>query len=230
LRTEQLLLIQAAHAILNTKSMSHQRLIIVGGVAGGASAAARARRLCEDCEIIMFERGPHVSFANCGLLTLAVLGCVGLASLGLWWLADHRRGIAWAVSVVRRRFPNVSHLSPSALDAWLRDAHRPAPQTVDARSEEEVAVSHLASSRRIDPESTAATALSILDPERPIVLYCSAGHRAATLARRLHNAGRVTCGTSKAASLPGRMLACRSNGPVKTRNACILIPGSSLGC
>lgn len=47
--------------------MSKQRLLIIGGVAGGASAAARARRLCEDCEIIMFERGPHVSFANCGL-------------------------------------------------------------------------------------------------------------------------------------------------------------------
>ncbi|MBI4325973.1 MAG: FAD-dependent oxidoreductase [Chloroflexi bacterium] len=47
--------------------MSAQRLVIVGGVAGGASAAARARRLCEDCEIILFERGPHVSFANCGL-------------------------------------------------------------------------------------------------------------------------------------------------------------------
>jgi NADPH-dependent 2,4-dienoyl-CoA reductase/sulfur reductase-like enzyme/rhodanese-related sulfurtransferase len=47
--------------------MSKKRLIIVGGVAGGASAAARARRLCEDCDIIIFERGPHVSFANCGL-------------------------------------------------------------------------------------------------------------------------------------------------------------------
>ena len=41
--------------------------MVVGGVAGGASAAARARRLCEQCEIIVFERGPHVSFANCGL-------------------------------------------------------------------------------------------------------------------------------------------------------------------
>ena len=49
------------------KSLNNKRLIIVGGVAGGASAAARARRLCEDCEIIVFERGPHVSFANCGL-------------------------------------------------------------------------------------------------------------------------------------------------------------------
>lgn len=47
--------------------MIPQRLVIVGGVAGGASAAARARRLCESCEITILERGPHVSFANCGL-------------------------------------------------------------------------------------------------------------------------------------------------------------------
>lgn len=43
------------------------KILIVGGVAGGASAAARARRLSEDAEIIMFERGEFVSFANCGL-------------------------------------------------------------------------------------------------------------------------------------------------------------------
>ena len=43
------------------------KLLIVGGVAAGASAAARARRLSEDAEIIVFERGPDVSFANCGL-------------------------------------------------------------------------------------------------------------------------------------------------------------------
>jgi len=43
------------------------KLLIVGGVAGGASAAARSRRLSEDAEIIVFERGPDVSFANCGL-------------------------------------------------------------------------------------------------------------------------------------------------------------------
>ena len=44
-----------------------KRVIIVGGVAGGASAAARLRRLKEDFEIIMLDRGPYVSFANCGL-------------------------------------------------------------------------------------------------------------------------------------------------------------------
>ncbi len=43
------------------------RILIVGGVAGGASCASRARRLSEEAEIIIFERGPYVSFANCGL-------------------------------------------------------------------------------------------------------------------------------------------------------------------
>lgn len=44
-----------------------KRILIVGGVAGGASAAARIRRLDEDTEIIIFEKGPHVSFSNCSL-------------------------------------------------------------------------------------------------------------------------------------------------------------------
>lgn len=43
------------------------KLLIVGGVAGGASAATRFRRLSEDSHIVLFERGPDVSFANCGL-------------------------------------------------------------------------------------------------------------------------------------------------------------------
>src|SRR5215472_1368975 len=44
-----------------------RRIIVVGGVAGGASAAARARRADESAEIQIFERGPYISFANCGL-------------------------------------------------------------------------------------------------------------------------------------------------------------------
>lgn len=47
--------------------MASKRILIIGGVAGGASAAARARRLDEQAEIILFERGPDISFANCGL-------------------------------------------------------------------------------------------------------------------------------------------------------------------
>ena len=43
------------------------RYIIIGGVAGGATAAARIRRLTEKAEIILIEKGAHISYANCGL-------------------------------------------------------------------------------------------------------------------------------------------------------------------
>ncbi len=44
-----------------------RKMLVVGGVAGGASAAARLRRLSEEDQVIMFEKGPHVSFSNCCL-------------------------------------------------------------------------------------------------------------------------------------------------------------------
>ena len=47
--------------------MANRKVLIVGGVAGGASAAARLRRLDEHAQIILFERGEYISFANCGL-------------------------------------------------------------------------------------------------------------------------------------------------------------------
>ena len=43
------------------------KILIVGGVAGGATVAARLRRLDEQAEVILFERGKYVSYANCGL-------------------------------------------------------------------------------------------------------------------------------------------------------------------
>ena len=48
-------------------SETRRRVLIVGGVAGGASCAARLRRLDESIEIVLIDRGPYVSFANCGL-------------------------------------------------------------------------------------------------------------------------------------------------------------------
>jgi NADPH-dependent 2,4-dienoyl-CoA reductase/sulfur reductase-like enzyme/rhodanese-related sulfurtransferase len=47
--------------------MKVRKLVIVGGVAGGASAAAKARRCSEEVEIVMYEKGPDISYANCGL-------------------------------------------------------------------------------------------------------------------------------------------------------------------
>lgn len=47
--------------------MANKRYLVVGGVAGGAACAARLRRLDEKAKIVLFERGPDISFANCGL-------------------------------------------------------------------------------------------------------------------------------------------------------------------
>ena len=47
--------------------MSQKKVLIIGGVAGGASAAARLRRLDENANIVIVEKGPYISFANCGL-------------------------------------------------------------------------------------------------------------------------------------------------------------------
>ena len=44
-----------------------RKVVIIGGVAGGASAGARARRLDEKAHIVVFEKGPDPSFANCGM-------------------------------------------------------------------------------------------------------------------------------------------------------------------
>jgi rhodanese-related sulfurtransferase len=122
-------------------------------------------------------------------LGLGVLIGAGLAAFALWWLADHNRGIAWAIRAVRHRFPDVSHLSAFELDAWLRDKQRRTPQIVDVRSEEEFATSHLPNALHLSSESPAAKALSVIDQDSPIVLYCSAGYRGATIGRRLKAAG-----------------------------------------
>jgi NADPH-dependent 2,4-dienoyl-CoA reductase/sulfur reductase-like enzyme/rhodanese-related sulfurtransferase len=47
--------------------MTVRKIVVIGGVAGGASAAARARRTDETADILLFEKGPYISFANCGL-------------------------------------------------------------------------------------------------------------------------------------------------------------------
>ena len=52
---------------MNQEKDAVMKLVIVGGVAGGATAATRARRLSEEAEIVLFERGFYVSYANCGL-------------------------------------------------------------------------------------------------------------------------------------------------------------------
>ncbi len=70
-----------------------KRVLIVGGVAGGASTAARLRRLSEDAEIVIFERGENISFANCGM-PYHIGGTI----------ADRKRLLVQTPEAMRKRF------------------------------------------------------------------------------------------------------------------------------
>ena len=87
-----------------------RRVLIVGGVAGGASCAARLRRLDESFEIIVFDRGPYVSFANCGLPYY--VGNV---------IADERKLLVASSETFRERF-NVTVHTDTEVTAIDRDA------------------------------------------------------------------------------------------------------------
>jgi NADPH-dependent 2,4-dienoyl-CoA reductase/sulfur reductase-like enzyme/rhodanese-related sulfurtransferase len=79
------------------------RVLIVGGVAGGASCAARLRRLDESAEIVVFDRGPYVSFANCGLPYF--VGNV---------IADERQLLVASAELFRERFNIAVHTETEA--------------------------------------------------------------------------------------------------------------------
>jgi rhodanese-related sulfurtransferase len=86
-------------------------------------------------------------------------------------------------------FPCVKQLSPRDLATWLTDSGRDQPQLLDVRTEEEFAVSHLPGARRVEPNATAEEVRRMLDPVRPVVVYCAGGYRSAKLAKRLMRAG-----------------------------------------
>ncbi|HWL53270.1 MAG TPA: FAD-dependent oxidoreductase [Chthoniobacteraceae bacterium] len=81
-----------------------QRVLIVGGVAGGASCAARLRRLDERAEIVVFDRGPYVSFANCGLPYY-----IGEK------ITDEKKLLVADAELFRRRFNIMVHLNTEVL-------------------------------------------------------------------------------------------------------------------
>ena len=93
------------------RSGSQRRVLIVGGVAGGASCAARLRRLDESADIAIFDRGPYVSFANCGLPYY--VGNI---------IADERALLVASRETFRDRF-NIDVFTDTEVTGIDRDAH-----------------------------------------------------------------------------------------------------------
>ena len=100
------------------------------------------------------------------------------------------QSLGWAAlkQAVRLAYPDVYHLSPDSLAAWIT-SDAPAPLLLDVRTEAEFAVSHLRDAQRIAPETDDLTALLALPRDTPIVAYCAVGYRSSAMARRLTEAG-----------------------------------------
>ena len=114
---------------------------------------------------------------------------ISAALLAVWWFADHRRGLKWAISVVSDCFPDVRQLPTESLVEWLADVRRAAPRIVDARSAEEFEVSHLSGAERLDSSAADSELETRFGKDQPLVLYCAAGYRGSRMVRRLQALG-----------------------------------------
>ncbi|MEM0961085.1 MAG: rhodanese-like domain-containing protein [Bacteroidota bacterium] len=127
--------------------------------------------------------------------TALLLFALALAvALLAWWVGRGERSTDIAWDAIERdlatRYPDVSTVSTAQLAERLGDAT--APLLLDARDAEEYAVSHLPGARRVDPDASPAEladALSDVDRQRAVVVYCSVGVRSAGVAQRLGEAG-----------------------------------------
>ncbi|MGB3756685.1 MAG: rhodanese-like domain-containing protein [Rivularia sp. (in: cyanobacteria)] len=86
-------------------------------------------------------------------------------------------------------FPNVKTIKISQFIRWLDQKASSIPLILDARSQEEYALSHIKSAQWIEPSNSAIAAISGVPLNTPIVVYCSVGYRSAKVAQQLSSAG-----------------------------------------
>ena len=109
----------------------------------------------------------------------AILGCAVPARAGSELEAVRAK--------VHAKYPTVHQLPTAELATWLSDKNRPSSVLIDARTEEEFAISHLPGARRVDLKPSALA--KSLGTNRSVVVYCSVGYRSSQLAERLQRAG-----------------------------------------
>jgi rhodanese-related sulfurtransferase len=122
-------------------------------------------------------------------ILLIVLGVPLLLGAGVALFAG--RPIAFAVvhRLTARKFPQVRWISASELTRWMDDSTRPHPVLLDARTQEEFLVSHLAGAIRIDPYRPILRPIRSFPKDTSIVVYSSVGYRGARLADFLARQG-----------------------------------------
>lgn len=117
--------------------------------------------------------------------------CVCLCAAATLGCGNCAEGISWdqILSRVRRGFPDVRMTTTRELADWQADAERDPPLLLDVRAAEEFQVSHLRGAVRVDSDSALRTALNGVDPDQPIVVYCSVGYRSAKAVRDIQKMG-----------------------------------------
>ena len=116
-----------------------------------------------------------------------IVSLVGAACLGCAATVTAGSELETVRAKVRAKYPTVPQLSTVELATWLADTNRPSPLLLDARTEEEFAVSHLPGARRADLKPSELAKSS--GTNRPVVVYCSVGYRSSQMAERLQKAG-----------------------------------------
>ena len=121
--------------------------------------------------------------------TAKILAAAGLLYV-LYGVSGAQGNLAWSAvkKTIRVRFPKVTQLSTQKLAEWLTHSDAK-PLLLDARTEEEFAVSHLQGAKLAASEEEALKAIGTLDKDSPIVVYCSVGYRSSALATRLIELG-----------------------------------------
>jgi rhodanese-related sulfurtransferase len=129
------------------------------------------------------SRGLKIAIA----LALIVVPPIALAAI--LYFEGRTMGLDLVREVSGRKFPSVRWITTGELATWLADSTRSQPLLLDARTEPEYDVSHLAGARRIDPIRPLLKHMEAFARDTPIVVYCSAGYRSSRVSRWLGRQG-----------------------------------------
>lgn len=123
------------------------------------------------------------------------------------------KNLASMIRVVHEEFPDVKHISTNTLSTWLQNPQKSEVQLLDVREIVEYETSHIKGAINTPPKSDISDVLSKIDPEKPVVLYCSVGYRSAVMARRLQEEG-----LDKVYNLEGSIFAwANENRPIESK-------------
>jgi rhodanese-related sulfurtransferase len=122
-------------------------------------------------------------------IVLLVIGAVLLLAAATVVFAGRRIAFYAVDRMTTRKFPDLRWITGQALASWLADSSRQQPVLLDARTETEYSVSHLADAARIDPYRPLLRPLKGQQQDVPIVVYASVGYRSARVADWLKRQG-----------------------------------------